>query len=583
MTTPKGLIILLHSGFAKVNVEECLKALPEEWGKLDRRVVEVTYSVKVELPKLYHLNFGQCALEHRRQFHEDIVPLLESSSGYVVVYFGLSPIPLAIDLGQLFHNYLDFFVYQLHHETKEWYRALSDVSEDNNVETTGIPDKDQKGISNALIRVSSSHFVNPEATESIISNAAEVDIRFSKVDEDAITSPELMGEMVNGVKNALDALANNRSELKIVHLFASIPCGLAFLIGTKISPNIHPYIQTYQYSKTEDPCYRKAILIKSAIQVERTITDEDAARATELRALADKELKGTIKEYCKVNQRMSNGRVWYLGLLPDLDSEAMAEPHWHKLPPLHETSLKDDQFGLDQDTIEDGFCWKQNTWFVDDNFFISLSNRISDENQVKQAIRLFLFHEALHYQQHNLNDSTAVNIGSFPKVLETADYQADVYAILNEFGYHSQTIGEITDPKTFFLSIIETATETMWSFDDMGVELAEIQIRRLNRYMIWYWQYVRIERFGNTLDAIVKILSEKPVIELNGLRTKEENNRFYFQLEQRKGDHLELGVFHDNKVIRGGSASNMPIENLVAGVREMKGDQVLKVMRSFLT
>ena len=116
----------------------------------------------------------------------------------------------------------------------------------------------------------------------------------------------------------------------------------------------------------------------------------------------------------------------------------------------------------------------------------------------------------------------------------------------------------------------------------MGIPLTEIQIRRLNRYLIWYWQHARIERNGNSLSEIGRILAEKPVIELNGLKSKEENNRFYYLFEQRPNQPLELGVFHENKVIRKGSASNMLIEEMVKGVEEMNGASVLKVVRSFL-
>jgi hypothetical protein len=82
---------------------------------------------------------------------------------------------------------------------------------------------------------------------------------------------------------------------------------------------------------------------------------------------------------------------------------------------------------------------------------------------------------------------------------------------------------------------------------------------------------------------IVKMLEEKPVIELNGLITKEEDNRFYFELEKRDTSPLELGVFVNNKVVREGSSTNMPIENLVKGVREMNGSMILDILRSFLT
>jgi hypothetical protein len=154
---------------------------------------------------------------------------------------------------------------------------------------------------------------------------------------------------------------------------------------------------------------------------------------------------------------------------------------------------------------------------------------------------------------------------------------------MNEFGYHLKMKGEIQSPKQFFMDTIKVATETMWSFDDAGIELEQIQIRRLNRYMIWYWIYARIESEGNSIDEIISIFEEKPVIELNGLKTKEENNRFFFELEKRKDQPLELAIFDKNHLVRDGSASNLPLEGLVNGIKEMKGEQVLNVMRSFLS
>jgi hypothetical protein len=293
-------------------------------------------------------------------------------------------------------------------------------------------------------------------------------------------------------------------------------------------------------------------------------------------------LAKNITKYSDENENMSRGRTWYQGIMPKLTANIMSEEFWNSLPALYETSLKEDRFDMEIKTV-DGFYWSKNKWVVDDNFFLSLHNRIKDEDNILQAIRLFLFHEALHYKKHRLNSYTVVEIGSFPKVLETADYQADVYAIVNEYGYYTKMIKEVSNPQEFFLGAINVATETMWSFDDNGVELEEIQIRRLNRYMIWYWQYARIEQEGKDLNSIISILQEKPVIELNGLRTKEENNRFFFILEKRKDVPLELAVFHNNELLRNGSASNMPIENLVRGVKEMKAELILDVMRSFVS
>jgi len=238
---------------------------------------------------------------------------------------------------------------------------------------------------------------------------------------------------------------------------------------------------------------------------------------------------------------------------------------------------------MNADAIKDGFRWKVNKWQVDDNFFISLKNRLQHEDEIRKAIRLFLFHEALHYKRHKLTDLTSVNIGSFAKVLETADYQADIYALLNEYGFNSYQSATINNPKEFFLESLNVATETMWSFDDYGHTLQRIQIRRLNRYMIWYWQMARIEKEGESITDIIRILQDKPVIELNGLVTREEDNRFFFELEASNSQPLELAVFHNNRIVRHGRASNLPIEDLVQGVVEMKAGPILDVIRSFFT
>lgn len=584
METPKGLIILLHNGFTKISVDEALAALPQEWYGLHREVKEINYSELLELQKLYDTGYEQYALEHRRYFANDIFPVLNAHPEYKVVYFGMAPIPLCVDLGHLFHNYRDIDIYQRHHVSKQWYINLETEQQDENVlQITGLPDQQQKGISDALIRLNISHNINPDDTYEILPNAAEIDIQLEHAGEDAITSSKKMLEVGESVKKAFDELSDNRSGLETVHFFASIPCGVAFLAGTKISPTIHSYIQTYQYSRTKEPKYKKALLIKAQLRPERKIGEEEKKKADELRTLCNEELTKNVKQYSQYNKDMSVGRKWYEGLVPGVNNSIMNTKFWIELPALHETSLKDDRFDFDTEVVNDGFYWRMNKWFVDDNFFISLNNRLSNTEDILKAVRLFLFHEAVHYKKHKLTDLTSVNIGSFPKVLETADYQADVYAIMNEYGYHLKMKGEIQNPKQFFMDTIKVATETMWSFDDAGIELEEIQIRRLNRYMIWYWIYARIENEGNSIDEIISLFEEKPVIELNGLKTKEENNRFFFELEKRKNQPLELAIFYKNQLIRDGSASNLPLEGLVTGIKEMNGDKVLDVMRSFLS
>lgn len=118
MNNPKGLIVLLHNGFTKISVDEVLSALPQEWHNLHREVKEINYSELLELQKLYDTGYEQYALEHRRYFVNEILPVLQAHPNYKVVYFGMAPIPLCMDFGHLFHNYRDIDIYQRHHVSK---------------------------------------------------------------------------------------------------------------------------------------------------------------------------------------------------------------------------------------------------------------------------------------------------------------------------------------------------------------------------------------------------------------------------------------------------------------------------------
>ena len=80
-----------------------------------------------------------------------------------------------------------------------------------------------------------------------------------------------------------------------------------------------------------------------------------------------------------------------------------------------------------------------------------MSEKITNIDDIRKALRLFFFHEVLHSELHEMGDGKHENIGSFPKVLEIADYQADVYAILNEYGFQRFGTNKIENPKRLFI------------------------------------------------------------------------------------------------------------------------------------
>lgn len=201
-----------------------------------------------------------------------------------------------------------------------------------------------------------------------------------------------------------------------------------------------------------------------------------------------------------------------------------------------------------------------------------------------QAGRLFFFHEALHYSSdgHRLTREVANGIGQFPKVIEEADYQADVWALLTEYKYCCLYEPEKLKNgiKQFFCNAIETAVETMWSFMDTGIELSVIQIRGMNRFLNWYWQWTLVENIKEqgSLKEIVQILLDKPIIEFAGIPLDLRGYRTYYKLNARQQVGMQLAAFAKNRVYR--FAPN-EIQNIVDGFRQLNGEKVKAGLKSF--
>ncbi len=134
--------------------------------------------------------------------------------------------------------------------------------------------------------------------------------------------------------------------------------------------------------------------------------------------------------------------------------------------------------------------------------------------------------------------------------------------------------------KEFFCNAIDTAVETMWSFVDTGNELNSIQIRSMNRFLNWYWQWVLIEDLTGkgSLDNIVSILFDKPVIEFAGASMELRAHRTFYKLNNRQASILQLAAFANNKVRR---FAPTEIDEIVAGFQQLKGEKIKTALKSF--
>jgi hypothetical protein len=224
-------------------------------------------------------------------------------------------------------------------------------------------------------------------------------------------------------------------------------------------------------------------------------------------------------------------------------------------------------------------------WEIKVNFFYALFERVKFikdgfdwTNAPEEASTLYVLHESLH-QEHKLDYRTVAGIGNFPKTVEDADYQADAFAIVIEFCrfYFESNRSNLTAKsiREKLVRIIRIAIETTFSFNPIG-QLSGIQVRRVNRYLIWFYQIGLIEkRITDSLATSIafseslNILSAKPIVEISGpgLYVNKSKDRLLYDLNDYNRHVEELVIFKDNVIERYGRTNNFRIESLIEGLK----------------
>ena len=112
--------------------------------------------------------------------------------------------------------------------------------------------------------------------------------------------------------------------------------------------------------------------------------------------------------------------------------------------------------------------------------------------------------------------------------------------------------------------------------------MKEIQVRRLNRFLIWYWQCVALsDSRVKTIEDVIGILATKPVIEIKGLSLRTEGERVECQLERYVESNLEIGIFINNRIFRSGNTGYLRLPDLIKGFRERDHQLIKDLIEGF--
>ncbi|UQA57427.1 SAVED domain-containing protein [Polyangium aurulentum] len=277
MLDPNRLLVVSHPVLAAIGRDDIERAIPKRQRAGGWDHVEIA-PLRTELGKSREIDWATALAEQERLFVQCLEP--EIVGRQRLAYFGFAPIPLALHLGYRVERRIKVDVYQRHHGREDWVWAPDDATATRALlKPLNLPEHGSMDAGPVVLRVSTSHRISPTETEEVIPRSlAVVDIALADPDEDALETRGALTEVVAAFNLAISRLKRLFPNLTAIHLFAAIPVGLAFRLGTQINPTIYPDTVTYQYWAKGSPKYRGAIVLgEEAKTVSMTLTGAGSA------------------------------------------------------------------------------------------------------------------------------------------------------------------------------------------------------------------------------------------------------------------------------------------------------------------
>lgn len=583
----QGYGIIKHQLFEEITDEEVLKHLPTSGGIPPYRIFDIKKEI-IAMENVHLLDSMEYRIYQRNIIESQLKPFLHEHPDYKVLYFGTATIPLALHLGYCFGSWKDVDVFLLHREQMTW-QWFNDDKKPLPVGTSFVKEE-FPGPLDVIYKVEATYLMQEDELKSVVDNASKViGLHLETIGKDVFRSQEQLKAFAHQFSLGIDSISNYLPNVDKIHLFPTVPVGLAFLMGTKINPLISKPIVTYQFNARSTPKHEQILILQETGQPEANITTEDQQYIDEIKELLKTELGNKIAPYvtgkAEEKAKYSEAVNWIQLVLPGGKYDEMKKGYWKCVKDIADTILATSTLSKDTNRATDGFyISEQNEWQIQDRFIFNIMNRLDkDKNKILRALRMFIFHEAVHVHQR-LTNYTATNIGRFPRVLEEVDYIADVWAMIHEYAYSKIHYNlDTKDEKVFFNEMISVASKTMWAFDDLDTNAEEMQIRRVNRYLFWYWNYLQLEdRSCRNLEDIVAILAKKPLLEIRGLDIRAQAQRTIYRLTGFKVEDLEMAYLDMGcEIKRASNAGGFQINEIIKGFRERNGQKILDQLKSW--
>lgn len=239
---PPGLIVLAQLEKLAVSDAELWSTLPPTYQQQPWIRLSVPPSGSADSG-----DFESAAASLAVWFENSLAPLFQQHPDYQLVYFGYAPLSLMIYLGCLVGAAVPVEVRLRHHEQRRFLSWTETESAARSIPPVWSRGPDERE-GDVVVRLATSHPINVAATRAVVADSlCEVDVQSEPIGEDVFRTSADLTAVVKTWKRTLDEIIVRYPRVQRIHLFASVQAGLAFLLGTHVSPTMHPPITLYQY------------------------------------------------------------------------------------------------------------------------------------------------------------------------------------------------------------------------------------------------------------------------------------------------------------------------------------------------
>lgn len=265
-----GYIIIKHQVFREISDDEVFKFIPNEGCVPKYKIFDIRKTI-INMEDIHTLNSQEYRIYQKNVFENDIKPYIIDHPEYKVLYFGTATIPLALHLGYCFGGWRDVDVYLLNREHNKWDL---DAGSNSTLEfETNYVKEEFAGPIDVIFKVEATYLMQNDDLKQVVENPHKiVGLKLKNIGKDVFVNQDQMKQFSYQFSLGIDAVANFLPNTDKIHLFPSVPVGIAFLMGAKINPLVTKPIITYQYNINNTPKYEQILILQENTEIEVNIS-----------------------------------------------------------------------------------------------------------------------------------------------------------------------------------------------------------------------------------------------------------------------------------------------------------------------